>query len=356
MLFGMIVLISPTESIEIVLGQTIAATPIVSTRNHFDLDTGELQSGQTSTGYDASANIPGLQTGTNCPPEIAIYIHGIWVGTNSLEDPAEIFDRAKKSIASNNYIIEFIGFSWDSDTKISPDGTGWLAAKFIAKENGPKLGQFISDYKNKCQATDIRLIAHSMGTRVLLSGLDSLYRNQEWNNKNLKIASAHVMGAAVDNEEIAKNPSYIINDPFALLDVDEWYDAYGIKSGYGNAIEAEVVKFYNLFNREDNSLEALTLYKFYEQDEALGLQGSQSGILPVSNYEDIDVEDQIKLIEDANGDGNCDLPISTPFGIRCTIKDIGDNHFGYVGFRDANGAWIDDGAMNVVIDNWNSQQ
>jgi hypothetical protein len=70
-----------------------------------------------------------------------------------------------------------------------------------------------------------------MGTRVLLSGLDSLYRNQEWNNKNFKIASAHVMGAAVDNEEIAKSPSYIINDPSALLDVDEWYDAYGIKSG-----------------------------------------------------------------------------------------------------------------------------
>jgi hypothetical protein len=42
--------------------------------------------------------------------------------------------------------------------------------------------------------------------------------------------------------------------------------------------------------------------------------------------------------------------------IICTIDDIGDNHFGYVGFRDANGAWIDDGAMNVVIDNWNSQQ
>jgi hypothetical protein len=127
MLFGMIVLISPTESIEIVLGQTIAATPIVSTRNHFDLDTGELQSGQTSTGYDAGANIPGLQAGTDCPPEIAIYIHGIWVGTNSLENPAEIFDRAKKSIASNNYMIEFIGFSWDSDTKISPDvQVGWL--------------------------------------------------------------------------------------------------------------------------------------------------------------------------------------------------------------------------------------
>jgi hypothetical protein len=72
------------------------------------------------------------------------------------------------------------------------------------------------------------------------------------------------------------------------------------------------VRFYNLFNREDNSLEAPTLHKFYEQDEALGLQGSPSGILPVSNYEDRDVEDEIKLIEDADDDGNCDLPISTP--------------------------------------------
>jgi hypothetical protein len=347
-------LISSTQSIEIALGQTITTTPIVSTRNHFDLDTGELRSGQTSTGYVTSVNIPGLQAGTNCPSEIAIYIHGIWVGTNSLENPGEIFDRVKKSIAANNYNIELIGFSWDSDTKISPDGTGWLAAKLIAKENGPKLAQFISDYKNRCQATDMRLIAHSMGTRVLLSGLDSLYKNQEWNNNNFKIASAHAMGAAVDNEEIANSPSYIINNPSALLDIDEWYDAYGIKSAYGDAIEAEVFKFYNLFNREDNSLEAPRLYKFYEQDDALGLQGAPSVTPPTLNYEDIDVEDQIAFIEDADGDGNCDLPISTPFGLVCTIEDIGDNHFGYVGFRDTNGAWIDDGAMNIVIDNWNN--
>jgi hypothetical protein len=62
------------------------------------------------------------------------------------------------------------------------------------------------------------------------------------------------------------------------------------------------------------------------------------------------------LIEDANGDGKCDLPMSTPFGLICIIEDIGDNHFGYIGYRDKNGAWVDDGAMNVVIDNWNSQQ
>ena len=36
----------------------------------------------------------------------------------------------------------------------------------------------------------------------------------------------------------------------------------------------------------------------------------------------------------------------------CTIVDIGDNHFGYVGFENRNGVLIDDGAMNVVVDNW----
>ena len=65
-----------------------------------------------------------LMKSARCPPELAIYIHGVWVGSNSLEKPAEIFNRAKKSIAANNFVIPLVGFSWDSDTKILPaDGT-----------------------------------------------------------------------------------------------------------------------------------------------------------------------------------------------------------------------------------------
>jgi pimeloyl-ACP methyl ester carboxylesterase len=343
--FGLIILIYTSK---IALGQT-TTPPTISTRNHFDRNTGELKSGQTPTLYIASANIPGLQAGTTCPTELAVYIHGVWVGSNSLEKPEQIFDRAKKSIAANNFAIPLVGFSWDSDTKILPaDGTGWITAKVIAKENGPKLAQFISDYKNKCQATEIRLIAHSMGARVALSTLESLYKNQEWNNKNFKIASVHLMGAAVDDEEVAKSPSYITKDPLVLLDINEWYDAYGIKSAYGNAIEKEVVKFNNLFNPQDNALQLPTLYPFFEQDDALGLLGSQSNIQPISNYLDIDVRGEIPLITDANGDSKCDIPIGL-FG--CTIANVGDNHFGYVGFE-KNGVLIDDGAMNIVVNNW----
>jgi pimeloyl-ACP methyl ester carboxylesterase len=340
------------QSTKITLGQT-TTIPTISTRNHFNRDTGELNSGQTPTGYLASANIPGLQAGTTCPPEIVIYIHGVWVGTGSLSDgslekPDEVFDRAKKSLAANDYTNPIVGFSWDSDTKIKADGTGWLLGKIIAKENGPKLAQFISDYKNKCEATEVRLIAHSMGARVALSALESLYKNQDWNNQNFKVESVHLMGAAVDNEEVAKSPSYVIDNPFKLLNIKDWYDAYGIKSAYGNAIEKEVIKFYNLFNPQDNALQSSNFYPFYEQDEALGRLGSQNDIEPLSNYLDFDVQNEIPFIIDADGDGDCDLPDL----LGCTIEGTGDNHFGYVGFVDTNKMLIDDGAMNIVVKDW----
>jgi pimeloyl-ACP methyl ester carboxylesterase len=347
--FGLITLILATQLTKIASGQITTTIPTISTRNHFKLSNGELNSVQTPTSYIASPNIPGSKVGTTCPPELAIYIHGVWVGSNSLEKPEEIFDRAKKSIAANNFTIPLVGFSWDSDTKIlPPDGTGWTTAKVIAKENGPKLAQFISDYKNKCQTTEIRLIAHSMGARVVLSTLESLYKNQAWNDKNFKIASVHLMGAAVDDEEVAKSPSYINKDPSILLDIKEWYDVYGIKSADGHAIEKEVVKFYNLFNPQDNALQTSTLYPFFELDHALGLEGAQIDIRPLSNYLDINVQDEIPVIPDANGNGKCDL--TDLFG--CTIENIGDNHFGYVGFEDKNGKLIDDGAMNIVVNNW----
>jgi hypothetical protein len=40
----------------------------------------------------------------------------------------------------------------------------------------------------------------------------------------------------------------------------------------------------------------------------------------------------------------------------CTTVDIGDNHAGYFGFRNStNHTFIDDGAMNVVVREWQQQ-
>jgi hypothetical protein len=257
------------------------------------------------------------------------------------------------------YMFPLIGFSWDSDTEIS--STGWEYAKTIAKENGPKLAQFILDLKDNCPQTEVRLIAHSHGARVVLSSLDSLNNNQIWNGNNFEIASVHFMGAAVDDEEVSKNPSDTGDSP----DDDTIV--------HGQAIEEEVSNFYNLFNSEDDALDPgyfnpsyfdcfnypeyqPVYYPCFEQDFALGQRGVQSTILDIDvpqNYVDIPIEQEILNIIDADADSACDLMYRTfwfHFRFVCTINQTGDNHLGYVGFRESMEILRDNGAMNIVAD------
>jgi hypothetical protein len=280
----------------------------------------------------------------SCPDEISIVVHG-W-GLNETR-AKERFDRVKMSLERNQYIVPLVGFSWDSNSS-------WSDAKSIAQENGPKLAHFIFNYLDMCKHqhnkdVNVRLIAHSLGARVVLSTLDSIDRNQTWNNNNYTIKSVHFVGAAVDDEEISKNPA---DTGDSLLDDGQVS---------GEAIERQVTNFYNLFDREDNLLEPRfnppVYYPFFEGDLALGYEGRQPGMSSTaipSNYHDIDVENEIPNLNDADGDGNCDLP--NPFIPNvCTIAGIGDNHIGYLGFRDpVMDNLQDDGAMNVVIGNWRS--
>ena len=357
-MFGSFLLIAiiPSTVVGIAWGQT-STTPLVSTRDHFSLNTGKLLPGHDSTDYDPSANIPGFNG--QCKGEAAIYVHGVWTAAHFpsfpyFEDAIEIFDRARMSLANLNYKIPLIGFSWDSDTPILPPG--WETAKIIAKKNGPKLAEFIYDLKEKCPNTAIRLIAHSMGARVVLSSLDSLTNNLNWNNNNYTIASVHLMGAAVDDEEVSKNSNDIVNDPT---------NDNRIKAAYGNGIEKEAVRFYNLYNPEDDVLEGDVecllfscqpiYYPKNEHDLALGQSGAQSGISIPKNYDQISVRSEIDFNIDADGDGLCDSFI--PLTALCTINRAGDNHFGYVGFRSfftpfLGGTLRDNGAMNIVVDNW----
>ena len=69
-----------------------------------------MENGYNTTDYNAS-NIPGLQPGTTCPEEkeAAIYVHGVWTGIGNFsanfENETGIFDRARLSLAANNYSI-----------------------------------------------------------------------------------------------------------------------------------------------------------------------------------------------------------------------------------------------------------
>ena len=307
-----------------VWGQT-SQLSLISTRGHFDLQTGELIRGHNSTDYKA-INIPA------CPPEIAVFIHG-WL----LNEPnaSERFTRTQMSLLANNYSIPLIGFSWDANTTFSLSDfgfSGWLHAKSIAKDNGPKLAQFILDFMNNCanEGSKVRLIAHSLGARVALSALESLNNNKEWNTNNFNITSVHLMGAAVDNEEVSKYQQDILNDP------TNWGK---VKSAYGKAIEKVVTNFYNLYNPEDNVLEPRLVFQIYPSyefgDLALGQSGYQTIPYDISlslpdNYNQINVKNEILASCDADGDRKADL------GLReGEIVETGDNHGGYIGFRNA---------------------
>lgn len=320
-----------------------SSSPITTSLNAYEITTrGDLSQPVGVQGYGYGNRYPLLDIEhlyNSCPDETVIVVHG-WALNKTMAK--ERFDRVKMSLEHNNYNISLVGFSWDSDME-------WLDAKYMAKKNGPRLAHFILDYMSSCKyqydkEVDVRLIAHSLGSRVILSTLDNLNNNTIWNNSNFKIASVHLMGAAVDNEEVSKTSIDHFNFP-------TWcHDPAGVKDAYGIAIEKVVIDFYNLHNPEDNVLQFV--YPSFEcLDRALGEDGRQEvGITPPLNYNETNVTDEIMAISDADGVGGCDPNIiCEPDGLR-----IGDNHAGYFGFR--NSADIsrldDDGAINVVVRNW----
>jgi len=291
------------------------------------------------SGYHGNYNFSNIGTLLQiCPPEIAIFIHG-WDASS--DEAKEQLDRVKMSLENNTYHnIHLIGYSWRSDIE-------WINAKILANGEGIKLAQFISKLVQECdENTDIRLLAHSLGSRVILSSLNAL--NNISSGVNFKIASVHLMGAAVDDEEISKNPS------------DNNNSEYDDGIVYGDAIEKYVNEFYNLYNSEDDMLErrdpdeGTEVYPFFEKDDALGswrIQNASINRADVpSNYNEINVKNEILEIEDADGDGECDI-----FPSSCIIStnDRGDNHLGYMGFRDnISKRIVGNGAMNIIACNW----
>ncbi|MFZ0557473.1 MAG: alpha/beta hydrolase [Nitrososphaeraceae archaeon] len=302
---------------------------IISTRGHFDYhSTGQLIQGHNITDYAYSDDFTNNSINKvfnkfTCPPgkEIAIYIHGAWTDDRSAN---EQFNRTAMSLMSNNYTIPLFGFSWDSNTPIDKDG--WATAKNIAEMNGPKLAQFVVDFKNKCKDTDIRFIAHSLGAEVVNSTLASLSSNQQWNDKSrLNITSVHLLGAAIDRSSVAGNATF------------------------GKAIDKLVGDFYNLRNSEDNMLEYV--YKYVEEGDALGLLGISHSMPLPKNYFEREVNSEIPPIQDVDGNSKLDC-----FDFFVILP--GDNHCGYIGARGLSpfdNIPRNDGAIDIVVQDWSMQ-
>jgi pimeloyl-ACP methyl ester carboxylesterase len=315
-------------------------TPTVSTRGHFDLSSGNLLFGHTATDYQP-LNIPGLQIG-NCPPEIVVYVHG-W---NADEESAlSQFNVVKKSLGYHDidYRQPVIGFSWDSDTTDTLDlwdlwdgwdwsgwsqlrdiSEAWQNGKDIATQNGLKLGKFVLDFKTVCSQTNIRLIGHSMGARVILNALDDLNNDSEltlWNapDRNYRVTSVHLLGAAVNPEEVS------------------------ITRGFGIPIIEEVNQFNNKFSLQDDVLEIA--YRTAESPHiALGEEGAQDMASELGNkyYEE---EVSYKISRDSNGDSIYDKP------------HLGDDHMGYAGVVNKNNGLLTSyGVMDLVVTDWSNNQ
>jgi hypothetical protein len=254
----------------------------------------------------SAVNFTLAKFGSDCPPEIVIYVHGF--NRNDIEANEE-FNRLQISLLHNNYRIPVVGFSWDSKTD-------WPIAKTNAIKNGPKLADVISNFTHICSNSDIRILAHSLGASVVNSTLISLNENVNWTDK---IASVHLLGAAINNSLIAE-------------------------SNLTKAIENEVDKFYNLYDPEDDGL----TFNQFENRQPLGLVGALKLNVP-SNYIDTNIVYEIPPFSDADGDSN----VEECFENINTVKVWGDNHCGYIGFRNSTtGEFSDDGAMNIVVEDW----
>ena len=106
-----------------------------------------------------------------------------------------------------------------------------------------------------------------------------------------------------------------------------------------------VEKFYNLYDPEDDGLKVNQLV---ESPQPVGVIGPPKRPIYI-NYTDTNVAYEIPPISDADGDGN----IEECFEDINVAKLWGDNHCGYIGFRDSvTGLVTDDGTINIVTRDW----
>lgn len=251
---------------------------MVNTRDHLS-EGCDLINGETKTSYDTDGTVPCVDTG--CVSDLTVMVHG-W--NNTHDDAIAKADECAHSLYGNGYDGEVIGFSWDSDKGDFGD------AECIAQKNGPKLGNFLQDYKLLGGDT-LQVVSHSLGAQVLLSALRWLDSNSTWDDYGYELDSVHMLGAAVDNEAPTK----------------EWPDTY-------YAIHNETTATFNYFSTEDD---AMSWYQAGSWDQPLDETGAEDGNTVSCNYTDYDATSQV---------GDCHSCYLDELGYEITYHM---NHVGY---------------------------
>lgn len=280
--------------------------PVISTRRH--LKDGKPTAAHGADDYSIDGKLPGLAEDTTPPADLLIVVHGY---NNTAQKALYKFGIAEEALRGTGYSGVIAGFSWDADTQGDPlAATGYHEGLANAAANGPKLARFIEDYAQHCPQSRIHLVGYSMGARVALEAVLHLPDPEMHGQAQVLLASVHLVGAAVENEDVETGERY------------------------GAAIATRCRRLYNYFSPEDNKL--AYFYPLKEGDRALGLTGIEHAALAPPNYMDVDVTRELPEFDDAG---------------QIEVDEYGDNHSGYLGTRDKQGRLLDNGVMDLVAEN-----
>lgn len=178
-------------------------TSMILTRDHFDSEC-NLINGQTRTSFDTDGTVPCIDT--SCVDELTVMVHG-W--RNDEQDAIDKTNECESALYSNPYDGDVVGFSWDSD--VADSKSEWYQAECIARKNGAKLGNALQSLDSG-GVDQLRVITHSLGVQVLFRALQWLYDSVY----HVELASAHLLGAAHDDEAPTNESDWTMENFYAL--------------------------------------------------------------------------------------------------------------------------------------------
>ncbi|MEF8774256.1 MAG: DUF726 domain-containing protein [Halobacteriales archaeon] len=137
---------------------------------------------------------------------------------------------------------------------------GWYEAQEIARENGPKLANFVADWL-AVDGRPIRMVAHSLGAQVVCAAMNVLH---DWGYEDA-VSDLVLLGGATDNEACAVDGEF--------------------GPGLGDAAESVV----NGYKTDDAVLE--WTYSIGEFNRAVGETGIEG--TPPDNVTEVDVTEVV---------------------------------------------------------------
>ena len=168
-------------------------TPRISTRGYYDLLTGKTIKTNAYYLYPKKSFDK-----LNKSKEITIMIHGL---RNDNAGAIAKVHLAKSRLKKLGYSHPVIGFSYDSNTTgahlIKHAKRSLRVGQMIAKKNGRNLGKFVEDFKKANPDVKIRLMGHSLGSQVILSTVEYLFKKKI--NHGI-IDSVYLFGASITDD------------------------------------------------------------------------------------------------------------------------------------------------------------